>query len=353
MLESKLPRQAFDTRAIACPALSGPDRIAAVTLLDTALASTNLGDEIIMDAVRRELDGLFDDRLTFTVASHEWMGAQSRHILARSDFAIAGGTNLLSSRMWFRPNWKVKPNDTAIGRKVVLMGVGWYQYQGGADPYSRWLIGRLLSRHHLHSVRESFALEMLTSIGINNAINTGCPTIWRLTPEQCGRLPARKANAVLTTVNSYSGLKNVEADRRMLQILKREYASVHVWIQTHSDYEYAHSLAQGLSFVNPNLKSLDAMLRAPIELDYAGNRLHAGIRALQHGRRAIIIEIDNRASEMGRDFGLPTVPRGDFGKFEWMIREPFQIAVRPPLDAIQRWKGQFKAEPEEQTGEGK
>ncbi len=341
MLEPKLPHPTFDAHACASPALSGPDRVAALTLLDTALASTNLGDEIIMDAVRRELDGLFDDRLTFTVASHEWMGAQGRRILARSDYAIAGGTNLLSSRMWFRPNRKVKPLDAIIGRKVVLMGVGWYQYQGKPDPYSRWLIGSLLSRHLLHSVRESFALEMLNEIGIKNTVNTGCPTIWRLTPEACARIPAHKADAVLTTVNSYAGLKHVEADRRMLEILKREYASVHVWIQTHSDYEYANALAQGLGFVNPNLKSLDAMLGSPIELDYVGNRLHAGIRALQRGRRAVIIEIDNRASEMGRDFGLPTVPRGDFTKLEGMIREPSRIAVRPPLDAIQQWKRQF------------
>jgi hypothetical protein len=54
------------------------------------------------------------------------------------------------------------------------------------------------------------------------------------------------------------------------------------------------------------------------------------------------VEIDNRAREMGKDFGLPTVARHDFDKLQAMISEPFQIAVRPPLDAIARWKRQFQ-----------
>jgi polysaccharide pyruvyl transferase WcaK-like protein len=342
MLESTPLNRRVQALNLPPPAQTKDGRVAAVTLLDTALASTNLGDEIIMEAVRRELDGLFDDRLTFTVASHEWMGAQSRMVIRRSSLAIAGGTNLLSSRMWFRPNWKLRPWDAALGQRVVLMGVGWYQYQGGPDPYSAWLISSLLSKSWLHSVRESLAAEMLASIGVHNVINTGCPTIWRLTPDACARIPGRKADTVLTTVNSYGGLKNVEADRRMLELLKRAYGSVHLWVQTHSDYEYANSLTDGLTFVSPNLRSLDAALNAPVELDYVGNRLHAGIRALQHGRRAIIVEIDNRAREMGKDFGLPTVARHDFDKLQAMISEPFQIAVRPPLDAIAQWKRQFQ-----------
>jgi polysaccharide pyruvyl transferase WcaK-like protein len=38
-----------------------------------------------------------------------------------------------------------------------------------------------------------------------------------------------------------------------------------------------------------------------------GVRLHAGIRALQRGRQAVIVAIDNRAREMVRDFALPVV----------------------------------------------
>jgi len=340
MLDTAKPRVAFDDSAFADPAVSGT-RAAAVTLLDTSVSGDNLGDQIIMDSVRRELDGMFDDRLMYTVNSHDWMGSQSRRVIRRSDFAIAGGTNMLSSRMWFRQTWKVSPRDLIIGAKIVLMGVGWYQYQGRPDPYSAWLIRSLLSRNHLHSVRESFAATMLASIGITNVINTGCPTLWGLTPDWCSRLPMHKAKAVLTTINSYKGLQSPEPDRRMLEMLQRHYETVYLWIQTNSDYEYAQGLVDGLKFVNPNLKSYDRLLDAPIDLDYVGNRLHAGVRALQRGRRAVIVEIDNRAAEMGRDFGLPTVKRDDFERLESLITQPQRIAVHPPIEAIRRWKDQF------------
>ncbi len=40
----------------------------AVTLLDTAVASTNLGDQIIMEAVRAELAGVLSDAMVYSVA---------------------------------------------------------------------------------------------------------------------------------------------------------------------------------------------------------------------------------------------------------------------------------------------
>ena len=313
-----------------------------ITLLDTAVASTNLGDHIIMEAVRRELADALSGQLVYSVVSHEWMGAQSRRLIRGSHWAISGGTNLLSSRMWFRPNWKLTPIDALSRLNIVLMGAGWYQYQHAPDPYSRWLLRRVLSRTGLHSVRESYASSRLASIGITNVVNTGCPSIWTLTPEHCARLPRQKAaDSVVTTVNSYPKLKNPTADRLMLELLRRHYRTVHLWIQTDTDYEYARSLDADLRFISPSVAALDEALARDVDLDYVGNRLHAGIRALQKGRRAIIVEIDNRAREMGRDFGVPTVERTDFERLEHMIREPLEILVSPPQKDIARWKSQF------------
>jgi polysaccharide pyruvyl transferase WcaK-like protein len=83
------------------------------------------------------------------------------------------------------------------------------------------------------------------------------------------------------------------------------------------------------------------VLSSDRQLDYVGNRLHAGLRALQHGRRSIIVEIDNRAREMAADFGLPTVTRDDFRRLEQMIEDPLEIAIRVPDAEIARWKQQF------------
>jgi polysaccharide pyruvyl transferase WcaK-like protein len=317
--------------------------IGTIALLDTAAASTNLGDHIIMDAVRREIDDLFAASMVFSITSHEWMGPHSRRLIRDADWAISGGTSLLSSRMWFRPSWRVSPVDALAGLDIVLMGAGWHQYQPRPDPYSRWMLRRLLSRDRLHSVRDGYTLRMLASIGITNAVNTGCPTMWDLTAEKCARVPRGKATAVVATVNSYAGLKAPAADRRLLEILKRHYRTVWVWGQTHTDYDYARSLQDGLQFINPSVRALDAALAADADVDYVGNRLHGGLRALQHGRRTIIVEIDNRAREMGADFGLPTVGRTEFDRLDAMIAAPLETAVRRPDDAISRWKRQFGA----------
>lgn len=330
-----------ETRALPQAAQFSSPSVRTVALLDTAAGSTNLGDYIIMQAVRRECAELFPDCMVFTITSHEWMGSRSRQLIRQSNWAISGGTSLLSSRMWFRSNWKVTPIDALAGLNVILLGAGWYQYQSAPDPYSRWLLKSLLSRDGIHSVRDGYTLRMLASIGVTNAVNTGCPTIWHLTPAYCARLPSRKANAVVATVNSYPGLKDPAADRRLLEILNRHYSKVYLWIQTHTDYEYARSLHEGLIYIRPSVAALDAALASDLDVDYVGNRLHAGIRALQHGRRAIIVEIDNRAREMGGDFGLPTVGRTEFEGLERMIVEPQQISVRTPQTDIDRWKGQF------------
>jgi hypothetical protein len=48
-------------------------------------ASTNLGDHIIMEAVRDEIRPLFADSMIFAITSHDWMGAHSRGLIRNSD----------------------------------------------------------------------------------------------------------------------------------------------------------------------------------------------------------------------------------------------------------------------------
>lgn len=311
-----------------------------VTLLDTAVASNNVGDQIIMEAVRRELDQLLGDAMIFTVASHERLSAKARQLVRRSDLVIAGGTNLLSSHMWIRSAWKPSVLDALMRPGVILMGVGWYQYQWKPDIYTRWLLRRVLSSTALHSVRDSHAQGMLAAIGFANTVNTSCPTLWAVTPAQCAALPRSKGEHVVTTVNPY--IKDDVADRRLLQVLRERYRTVYGWPQTDYDYEYLLSLAPFVHVIPPSLAAFDELLGSLSGIDYVGTRLHAGIRALQRGRRAIILEIDNRAREMGREVGLPTVPREDFDRLARMIAGPLDISITPPHAAIDRWRAQFR-----------
>jgi len=244
--------------------------------------------------------------------------------------------------------WKLSPLDALLCHNVVLMGCGWYQFQRAPDPYTRWLLRSVLSKQYIHSVRDGYTLSRLQGIGVENVINTGCPTIWSLTPEYCRTLPTGKAASVVTTLNTY--IPDVPSDRRLMQLLRKHYEKIYIWVQTSTDYEYARNLDPNLDFIAPSLSAYDALLRSPQSLDYVGNRLHGGIRAMQLGRRAVIIEIDNRAREMGKDFRLPTVERDDFARLEAMIQGPLEIAARPPTEAIERWKAQFGAGPSARSG---
>jgi polysaccharide pyruvyl transferase WcaK-like protein len=312
-----------------------------VTLLDTATASTNLGDQIIMEAVRREIDEVCADAFQYSVVSHEWMGRRSRSLVGRADIAIVGGSNLLSSRMWFKPLWKITPLQAFRQSEIVLMGCGWYQDQYAADFYSRWLFKRVLSRKYLHSVRDSQAERMLKGAGVPNVINTGCPTLWRLTPERCAAIPRTKASSVVTTLNTY--ITNRDADRELLQLLRKHYGRIFFWTQTREDYEYARQIDPAMEFLPPSLQALDHLLESEPDLDYVGNRLHAGIRAMQKGRRTVIVEIDNRARAMSEDFDVPTVARTDMEKLTAMIAKPFETRINLPTQAIERWRDQLRA----------
>lgn len=323
--------------------MSGAAVLKRWSLLDTSIASTNLGDGIIMEAVRSELAAAVTAAFPFHVATHEYLGAKSRSLLRRSDWVIAGGTNLLSSRMWLRPVWKLTPQDALSGLGVVLMGAGWYQLQRAPDPYSRWLLRGVLHAQRLHSVRDSYSEKMLRSIGFDNVVNTGCPTLWSLTADHCKRIPQDPADNVVTTLNTY--MRDGERDRALLGLLRRSYRQVYFWPQTDSDFEYARALDPGLTMLRPTLEAYDELLRGEASLDYVGLRLHGGIRAIQHGRRTIIVEIDNRARSMGADFHLPTVAQDDAKGLERLVSKPFRTSIELPQDAIKCWKDQFTAEP--------
>lgn len=309
-----------------------------VTLVDTAVASTNLGDQIIMQACEYQLRELTTNSFAYRIASHEWMGKKSRQLVKRSAHTIVCGTNLLSSRMWYRPLWKVQPMDALSGLDFTLFGPGWYQHQKSGDFYTRFLLKQLLSKNALHSVRDEYTKTQLVEAGVSNVVNTGCPTLWQLDNHHCDDIPSEKSEVVVTTINTY--IKDPEQDKKLISILKENYKKVFLWVQTFTDYEYAKGLSDGIEFLAPSLASLDDFLVGN-KVDYVGNRLHAGIRAMQHKRRSIIIEIDNRAYEMGRDFSLPTVKRDDFERLSSLIETPFTTKVTLPEAEISRWKQQF------------
>ncbi|WP_205672436.1 polysaccharide pyruvyl transferase family protein [Ammoniphilus sp. YIM 78166] len=311
-----------------------------VSLLDTSIASTNLGDQVIMEAVEKVLLELLHGSFFTKIQTHDVISKVSHNILKQSQFKIVGGTNLLSSNMDRFNQWKINQNNVPYLENVILMGVGWWNYQNKPNLYTTKLYRKILSKRYLHSVRDSYTEKQLRSIGITNVINTGCPSMWELTSSHCNDIPKSRSQNVVMTLTE--GRKNFHFDRKLYEILKDQYEKVYFWTQQALDYDYMNSIAGGnVTYVAPTLRSFDQLLSST-KIDYVGTRLHGGIRALQHKRRTLILSVDNRASEIAKDTNLPVLERTNLDAIKQWTNNPFvtQIKLREP--AIQRWKDQFK-----------
>jgi polysaccharide pyruvyl transferase WcaK-like protein len=314
-----------------------------ILLLDTSIVSENIGDFIIMDAVKKNIYKLLPHSMFFHAPTHEYINQATYTIAKECDHIFLGGTNLLSSQMNKYNQWKINLKDSLYLRNVTLMGVGWWQYQNKPNAYTSYLFKKVLNPHTLHSVRDSYTESMLKSIGIHNVINTSCPTMWGLSSEHCEAIPTTKSPNVIFTLTDYN--KNPTLDSAFISTLKSEYQRLFYWPQGIGDLEYFRTLPQteGIEVVAPSLHAYDALLESQQDLDFVGTRLHAGVRALQYKRRTIIIGIDNRALEKSKDFNLKVIAReNQTEQLHSAIQNPFETKIHLPLNAIEQWKSQFQ-----------
>lgn len=315
-------------------------------ILDTSIATENTGDLIIMDSARDVLESLLDAQ-TFYFPTHEKLGRTSYRIQQQLSYNVACGTNLLHAHMGLIKQWNVGLIDAFRVKPVVLMGVGWRsQASRKTDFYTRWLLRRLLDSNRYHSVRDSYTEGRLREIGFDNVLNTGCPTCWSLTPDHCDRIPKTRGDAAVCVLTDYS--RNQEKDAEFLELVCSNYSQRFFWCQGSGDREYIRSLGFDgyFQFIAPTLRAYRQLLGdSSLELDYIGNRLHGGIYALKHGRRATIIGVDHRANSMGKDIRLPVIDRySPFEEIKSMVLDERATAISLPASNIQKWCSQFKEE---------
>ena len=311
-----------------------------VSILNTSISSNNLGDYIIMDSVKKELNDIMPDSFFVELQTHDKLGKVSYKNLKKSNLSIVGRTNLLSSNMNSYNQWKIGLIDSIFLKDVILMGVGWWQYQKDPNLYTKTLLRRVLSKKFFHAVRDNYTKRKLESIRISNVINTGCPTMWNLTPDHCKKIPKIKSNNVVCTFTDYNTC--LEKDRKLIRVLKKCYDKIYVWIQGSQDYEYIKRISEkDVLVIPPNLEAFNQLLKSHISLDYVGTRLHAGIRAMQFFKRVIIIGIDNRSIEIGKDFNLKVIERDNIKQLENEINSNFETKLHLPLDDIEKWRNQF------------
>jgi hypothetical protein len=178
----------------------------------------------------------------------------------------------------------------------------------------------------------------LQRVGVANVTVTGCPTTWSLSDEHCASVPTAWSRNVVTTLNY--GCADLDRDRAFVRLLRQRFDGVALWPQAKADLEYARVVAPDLPRLPPTLAAFDEVLRSG--WDYVGARLHGGIRALQHGRRTLIVVVDNRAREMGRDWSLPVWEPSSGTSFEDAM-DHLTIDVALDRGTIDAWKSTVAA----------
>lgn len=314
---------------------------------NTAEFTDNLGDYIIMRYCNEVLRDLYPTGYQFIdVSTHILPTKDQEEQIKKARLKFVCGTNLLTSHIEEHWNWALPDGlrRKLAYKNIILLGVGWKNYDDPCSEYSKMIYKAMLSPCFLHSVRDQYTEEMLKAAGIKNVINTGCPTMWKLTPEFCDTIPSQKARTVITTITDYR--RDAERDSRMLAILSRNYACVRLWLQGKRDEEYLSTLTvpDNLETIPRDLKAYEQALEAG-DADYVGTRLHAGIFALNHRVRSLIIAVDNRATEMGKDTNLPVVGREAAGEaLESLIQANRHTEIRINQKNIIRFKSQFGME---------
>lgn len=310
-------------------------------LFDPSLDSYNLGDAIISHYCRSALADCLDCDNLMSVQTHRVCDKEKQQKLVHINKKILFGTNIISPQIERYSIWTL-PKSLMGYHNTIAMGVGAGHHSESISTMSAFVYRRIFSSEGLHSVRDSNVETIFHQIGIHNVVNTGCPTLWRMTPEHCASIPSTKADKVVSTVTDYD--RDPDKDVAMLNILQEEYAEVYVWIQGADDLKYLESLID-LSSVHIIEHSVQAYTSILVNehIDYVGTRLHAGIHALNYGIRSLVISIDNRAEEMGRDFSLPVMQRKAVtSDLRNWINSDQNTMLHLPWDNIARWKAQFE-----------
>lgn len=313
-----------------------------IILYNPSVSTLNMGDYVIFDSIKKYLDNIFEDAFYVNISPHLPISFRFFRNFKEIDFRFVCGTNLLSGDMLFGyRQWDVSLLKSKIVSPAILFGCGWRQYQKRSDLYSTILNRIILSKEYIHSVRDFYTQGKLEEMGIKNVINTGCPTMWCLTPEHCKCIPIHKMKNVVTTLTDYN--KDFERDSNMINILCRNYETVYLWLQGFNDYNYFKQLKlkNDIKIIGPSLEKYDNLLMRG-DIEYVGTRLHGAIRALQHGKRSLILAVDNRAFEKKKDFNINVIRREEIDQLESLINCEIVTDIKLNNVNINLFLNQFK-----------
>jgi len=327
--------------------------------------SGNLGDYIIVDSTIKILNKIFygENIYFFNIATHQPLTSYHRKLIKLliknkvKMVKIVSGTNLFN--LFYTPfsnlnSWKVNYLDIPYLKGIILFGVGTQIKEGKAKnslksflekvrtEYSKWFWRKILNPDFPHMVRDQESVDLLRGLGLEGK-NLGCPTLWFLTKEHCKEIPSKKSDAVITTLTAYNA--DFKRDLKMFKILFEYYKKVYIWPQGIRDFLYLNKILKVIKYtpsvIPPRLEDYDRFLLSS-KVDYVGTRLHAGIRALQHKKRTIVVSIDNRAKSFSRDFKIHSIERENIEKLPDLINSEFETKISIPEKEIKDYLVRFK-----------
>ncbi|MBR1875327.1 polysaccharide pyruvyl transferase family protein [Candidatus Saccharibacteria bacterium] len=327
-----------------------------IVIFNTSYGTLNLGDFIINESVEIELAPLLSHNNTFfielpthTPVTHCYQNIKKNKIVCECDnakYKFLAGTNILSANMlrpW--PNWNVNIFKSRPYKGVILVGAGMNGTRKKPNLYTKILLKKILSKDFIHSVRDERTKIFLESLGYK-AINTGCATLWSLDDKKCSEIPTVKSKDVVFTLTDYC--KDEKRDVELIKILEANYETLYFWTQGSEDYDYLKSLNVDTRKVKilTTLEDFRKTLKQK-NLDYVGTRLHAGIYAMQHAKRSIIISIDNRTRDMKKNYNLVSLEREEIKCLNNLINSEFKTDIKVNADRIEKWKKQFQGDNDE------
>ena len=321
-----------------------------ILLLDTSIASDNKGDDIIMECVRKELEPIINNSFVRTLPTHvspfhwyqTWRGLEAVKSFENCNYKFVGGSNILVPNLTtYYPQWNINIFNYRPLRGCILVGAGaGAGTENGSDWHTRYVYRHILNNEYYHSVRDERSKKYVEYLGLK-ALNTGCVTMWLMTGDFCRTIPTSKAKKVVFTLTSGSGA-STEADQYLIDVLLKSYKEIYFWPQCLGDYEYLTKMnnIENIHILQPTKEAYDNFLTKQ-ETDYVGTRLHGGIYAMRHRRRAIIIAIDERAKAIHEMNNLNCIERDNIGELEDYIKSEFLTNVKMNAEAINQWKMQF------------
>ena len=321
-----------------------------IVLFNPAGGTLNSGDLIIEKYIKEEIEFLLSNSIVAEIGTHLpiahlYQNLKKNIIRKACDEAsykfLCGSSMIKTSLLRLSPDWSINLSSIPYYKNSIAIGIGIGKNSSYFDPYTKYIYKKIFSKDYIHSTRDEVTRIFFEKNGFK-AINTGCPTLWGLTEDFCSKIPHERKNNVIFTL-TYNE-KNAE-DKNMVDILLNEYDNLYFWVQGYGDLDYLRTLTDisKIHIIGHSLSSYECILKNSQDYDYVGTRLHAGIFAIRHGIRTIILSVDNRAEDMKQSYNLPIISRNDvLKKLPSYINSSFKTSIIIPKNNIKIWKEQFR-----------